>query len=151
MVGRARGESIPSSCGRVNHHVVVLRGRFHVVDAGQEEPIAVIIDVIFDGVIFIGWRQEAEVAADGRPAGRRGAGEELWKREHVEADEHAAERELRAQEALSVDDGSPCLAYAATDGERARHRHTAEYIGEHVLRQERRQVAVFLLFHLSSE
>jgi hypothetical protein len=72
MVGQARGQSIPSLCGRVNHHVVVLCGRFHVVDAGQEEPIAVIMDVIFDGFIFIGWRQEAEVAADRRPAGRRG-------------------------------------------------------------------------------
>jgi hypothetical protein len=105
-------------CGRVNHHVVVLCGRFNVVDAGQEEPIAVIMDVIFDGFIFIGWRQEAEVAADRRPAGRRGVGEELWKREHVEADEHAGE--LR-RKVLLIFVGNRCSFYSMEVSSRSGH------------------------------
>jgi hypothetical protein len=116
------------SRGKVNHHVVFFLGRVDHVDLGQEEPIAVILDVMVDA----SWRQEVELSADRWPPWRWRAREELWKREHVEADEHAYERELCAQKALSVDDVSPCLAYTARDGERARCRHTAEYIGEHV-------------------
>jgi hypothetical protein len=89
MFERARGQSIPSSCSGVSHHAVAFLGRGIHVDDDQEEPVAVILDAIF--IVFrtnlTGWMQEVELAADRRPARRRRAGEELWEREHVEAEE----------------------------------------------------------------
>lgn len=63
--------------------------------------------------------QEVELAADGGPARRGGAGEQLGEREHRHADEDAREGEPCAQEALAVDDGSPFFADGAGDGEPA--------------------------------
>jgi len=60
----------------------------------------------------------------------------------VEVDEDAGQRareELRAQQAVGVDDGAPRLADAPGRGQAAR-RQAAEDAREHVLRQQRRQV-----------
>jgi hypothetical protein len=146
IFARPVGQRIPTLRGRVNHVV-----------AKQDKPIAMTIDEVVALPLaypvreyFDGRGQEAELAADRRPARCRGAGEELGEGERSPAHEDAREGEPCVQEALAVYDGSPCLANAARDGEPAwRRRQTTDHVGEQVLRQACHQVAVFLRFHLA--
>jgi hypothetical protein len=126
------GQRIPTLRRKVNHVVTK-----------QDKPIAMTIDEVVPlplacpiGENFDGRGQEAELAADRRPARCRGAGEELGEGERSPAHEDAGEGEPCVQEALAVDDGSPCLANAARDGEPAwRRRQTTDHVGEQVFRQ----------------
>jgi hypothetical protein len=121
---------------------------YHVVTAEQEEPVAVIFDVVVVEInaallpeiaaMGAGGGQEAEVAADGGSGGIK-VGEEFRELVLVEVDEEAGEREreqVGAQHAVAVDSVAPGPADAPGGGEPAR-RNATEDVGYNVVRQAR--------------
>jgi hypothetical protein len=132
---------MPPSGRRVNHTIVVK----------QEEPVAVIDDVIVFPIKAVpspiaamgaGRGQEAEVATDGMG----GAGEEFRVLVVVEVDEEAGEleREEVGAQAAAVHGIAPRPAHAAGGCEPAR-RDAAKDVSKHVVRQARRLVLHLLL------
>lgn len=126
---RTRGQSIPPSCGRVNHPLLKQEEPIAVIQNAIVAPIAGVLPASADGgadrksvrvVIRVDGAQEVEPAADGTGRGGvGGAGEELREQVVVQVDEETGDGEreqVGAEEATAVDGVAPGPADAAEEG-----------------------------------